>query len=598
MRSRRAAAVTATVAATIGVAAGAVACSSTPPEPPGAEPPRTEAEAEAGSGPASTCDPDLDAAFEAWAGAGFSGSIAVTTGGEPDCLAAYGLADRDRDTPNTPDTVFGLGSVSKAFAAAAVFRLVDAGELALDDRAGDVLADLTGAAADATVGQLLLHTGGITGSHGRDHHPLDRDAAVAAIGRLEPAFPPGTDFLYSNAGYTLLALIVEQASGRPYRELMTSEVLPLPAGRTAGGFWDGEPAAPGPRAVGYLDGGEPTAEMGGFAGPHWALSGNGDLAMTMADLAAWTHALFTGGIVSPASASTIQRPGFDHGDGAGEAPGWVAFDATVLGEPLLTAAGGGGDVGHDVVVVWRPEHEQVVAIASNTAEVTAEQLLDAVGPALLAGEPLPAPSPIEDVDPDAAALAGSYELDGGGTLTVADDPDAGRLVVVARGPEAVGALRPIPEDEIAPGDVRRHEEAVLALLDGRTPQGREERAAIEAAVGPIDGRELAGSVVDGGELRTYVAITSGGARALAWYSLDGEGGVSAAEIGTDPPSLVLGAVPGSDDTYGPDDPTGTGPQATLTFTDDRMTLRSPSATTVTATRSGGSGVVGGGRGAG
>ena len=309
--------------------------------------------------PAPVCDAELDRAFRAWADAGFSGSVAVTTGGEPDCVAAYGLADRDADRPNTVDTVFAIGSVSKAFTAAAVLDLVDAGRLTLSDRAGDLVPGLTGPAAGVTVEQLLLHTSGLTGSHGQDHEPLSRATAVAAIGRLGLAFEPGSDFLYSNAGYTLLALVVEAVSGRPYRDQLAAEILPLPGGDVAGGFWDGEPAAPGPRAVGYGDAG-PTDEMGDFGGPHWALAGNGDLAMTMGELADWTHALFTGRIVGPGAVGLLDRLRFDQGDGTAEAPGWVAVNAQAYGEPILTTAGGGGDVGHDTVVAWLPESERVV----------------------------------------------------------------------------------------------------------------------------------------------------------------------------------------------------------------------------------------------
>jgi CubicO group peptidase (beta-lactamase class C family) len=516
------------------------------------------------------CDPELDAAFRAWEEAGFSGSVALSTGGEIDCLAAYGTADEAAGTPNTVDTVFGIGSVSKAFTAAAIFRLADDGELSLDDRAGDLVPGLAGPAADATVEQLLLHISGLTGSHGTDHEPLERDAAVAAIGGLEQAFEPGSDFLYSNAGYTLLALIVEETSGMDHRDYMASRILPLPDGDVAGGFWDGEPAAPGPRAVGYLDDG-PTDQMGDFAGPHWALSGNGDLAMTTEQLAAWTHALFTGQVVSQESADVIASPGFDHGDGAAETPGWVAYDASLLGEPFLGTAGGGGDVGHEAVVVWFPESERVIAMASNTPDVTAEQLLDAVGPALAAGDPVPTPEVVGDVDPaDVADMVGTYDLGTGGSFDVSARDD--RLAIAAHGADAVTALFPLPED-VTDEDVSRHEQAVMALLRGETPQGQEERAAVEDAVGPVDDIELAGSIVRQGELRTYVTVTSASEPTTLWYALDDQGGISAVEIGTEPPTLLLGT---SDDSgYRPDDPTGAGPDVTVELGDGRMTITGP-----------------------
>jgi hypothetical protein len=97
---------------------------------------------------------------------------------------------------------------------------------------------------------------------------------------------------------------------------------------------------------------------------------------------------------------------------------------------------------------------------------------------------------------------------------------------------------------------------------------------------------VAGTVVDDGELRTYVTITSDGHETLVWYALDDEGGVSAAELDADPPSVVLGATPDADDTYRPDDPIGAGAAITVTFTaDGHLTLHTPSAATTTATRS-------------
>ena len=89
------------------------------------------------------CDPGVDRAFEAWGdrGAGFS---VVDVGGERECVEAYGLADLDTGRPNTTDTVYSIGSITKAITAAAIFDLVDAGVIALDDTAGQHIDDLSG----------------------------------------------------------------------------------------------------------------------------------------------------------------------------------------------------------------------------------------------------------------------------------------------------------------------------------------------------------------------------------------------------------------------------------------------------------------------
>ncbi|WP_162605938.1 serine hydrolase domain-containing protein [Jiangella aurantiaca] len=522
------------------------------------------------AGPKPRCDPELDAALAAWADAGFSGSVALAAGGEPVCEAGYGAADRASGRPNTADTVFAIGSVTKTFTAAAIFDLADQGLLAPDDRVGDLLPELGGPVRDATLLQLMLHTSGLNGAAGADHEPLSRDDALAAIGATEPAFAPGTGYLYTNAGYTLLALVVEEIAGTSYREHATTRIL---SGLPSAGFWDGSPGAVGERAIGYLDDGS-TGESGDFAGPHWALDGNGGLAMSMPDLAAWTHALFTGGVVSAESTAAIAAPVVDLGDGAAETPGWVARDASAYGEPFLAAAGGGGDVGHDTMVVWIPSGERVIAVASNGGDVSGEELMAAIGPALVAGDPIPAPdAPGGTFDPEAAAaIVGDYRLDTGGTYRVTHDDG---LRLAALGADAVEALFP-PRDEAAADAVRTHERAVADLLAGETATGREELAALEDEFGPIDGAEPAGTVLAEGELRTYVTLATGDGPLLSWYALDDKGGVAAVEVGAEPPALTL--VPDGDG-FRPADPAGTGPDVTVTFTGDDLTVAGPDGAT-------------------
>jgi CubicO group peptidase (beta-lactamase class C family) len=104
------------------------------------------------------------------------------------------------------------GSVSKDFTAAAILQLVADGTLSLDDRVGDYVADLDGPVASASIESLLLHASGLVRSHGQDHTPLARDDAVAAIGGLDVDRSAQGPFLYSDAGYTLLALAVAASS--------------------------------------------------------------------------------------------------------------------------------------------------------------------------------------------------------------------------------------------------------------------------------------------------------------------------------------------------------------------------------------------------
>lgn len=241
-------------------------------------------------------------------------------------------------------------------------------------------------------------------------------------------------------------------------------------------------------------------------------------------------------------------------------------------------AGGGGDNGHESVTAWLPESERVITLASNTADVIAEDLLAELAPALIAGDPLPVPDEAAPVDPEEAAAAeGTYELDGGDRLEVAAHDDG--LAVTALGPDATRALFP-PADEADAERRAHHEDQLRALLAGETSTGREEVATLEEDLGPIESVEILGTV-DDGELHTYARIKTATGETLAWYALDEAGAISAVEITNTPPTLLV--TPTGSATYRPATPTAGAPPVTLTFTPDEFTLTAPT-TTVTARR--------------
>lgn len=534
------------------------------------------------SGPATpagdACPAGMDDALEAWGGAGFSGVVTVL-GPDGECSRGVGERDREASEPMTPDAVFAIGSVSKSVTAAGVLRLVADGRLTLDTRAGDVVDGLTGPVAGATVEQLLSHTSGILGDAGPDHQPLERDEAVAAISALPQTFAPGSDFGYTNAGYTLLALVIDTITG-DYRDFVVDEVLPAGGEPTRSGFWDGEPAAQGPRAVGYLETGRSDV-LGGFEGPHWSTSGNGDLAMTVPELAGWSLDLFEGTWLPAAEKAELTSPRWDHGDGLSETPGWVRYDESVHGAAGFASAGGGGDTGHNAIVAVVPDRDTAVAIASNGPEVTAEQLMEQLIPALISGGTLPRPAGTSAgaADPaDLAAAVGTYELDDGSTIEVAED--AGGLRVTAHGPAAIDATFGLPEP-FTTDDVEAHEAAVVDLLTGDDPVGADEREGVRGAVGEIVEVDVRGSIVDGNELRTYVTVVGSDASLEIWYSLADSGGIAAAQGPTDPPSAPF--VAGSDGGFVSSDPTGRRADVTLRFEDGTVTVDNGS-TTVTARR--------------
>jgi len=162
-------------------------------------------------------------------------ALAVAQHGNIVCEEAFGSANREKQIPATPETVFAAGSVAKALTAAAVFRLADQGMIRLDDapQRYDVHVR-TFHGTGITIRQLLSMTAGIQhgwfydyGSDVQGNEVLNR----YAIG----AFRPGQYFLYSNFSYGILGEVVERVAGRPFREFMRDGLL-RPLHMTASGF--------------------------------------------------------------------------------------------------------------------------------------------------------------------------------------------------------------------------------------------------------------------------------------------------------------------------------------------------------------------------
>src|SRR5258706_7828467 len=162
----------------------------------------------------------------------FAGVVLVPQDGRPLLRKAYGFADHEQHTPNTPSTAFMIMSVSKQFTAALLARQVVKGRLSFNDRVGLYLDDWPSAWRDVTIGNLLAHSSGLhidtTYAWLVKHHP----EYWAEPGVTPPSYqprpletPPGTTYKYANVGYTLLSMIAAKAGGLPFDELMRREVL-------------------------------------------------------------------------------------------------------------------------------------------------------------------------------------------------------------------------------------------------------------------------------------------------------------------------------------------------------------------------------------
>jgi hypothetical protein len=230
----------------------------------------------------------------------------------------------------------------------------------------------------------------------------------------------------------------------------------------------------------------------------------------------------------------------DLGDGFEEAPGWVAIEPEVLGDPAFASAGGGGDIGHNAVLLWSPPRELILAIVSNAAIIDAEDLFRAILPALLANEPFPTPLETVPLPADAIEpLVGTYTLESGGDLNIAAE-DSGIAVTAVGGP-AMRVLFPL-FDEVEPESIEEHERAAAAFFAGATAEGRREIEGLEADLGSLTDVRIEATMVAAGEVRSYLTLAFENTTLLAWLALSERGTLMALEVDTDWPTLHLSAI--------------------------------------------------------
>jgi D-alanyl-D-alanine carboxypeptidase len=186
----------------------------------------------------------------------FSGSVIVSQNGKTIFSQAYGVADRAKNTPNTLDTRFRIGSMNKMFTATAVLQLAQAGKLSLNDPIGKYINDypVPEVARIVTVHHLLTHTGGTGDIFGPDFfkHRMElrtHDDYLRLFGKRTSMAAPGP-YAYSNFGMILAGVIVERVSGQSYYEYVEEHIF-KPAGMTSTGSEPEHKDVSG-RATGYM----------------------------------------------------------------------------------------------------------------------------------------------------------------------------------------------------------------------------------------------------------------------------------------------------------------------------------------------------------
>lgn len=329
-----------------------------------------------GTAQTSELSAQLDSLLRSYESQGFSGTVLVSVDGKVILERGYGMADRARGISVTPRTLFDFASLAKTFTGAAVLRLEADGILQTSDRLEAYLGAFPLAKSAATIHHLATHRAGL--AH-RTESFIDGDTRERFISSMKKApieSSPGAAYRYSNAGTSLLAAVVEIASGVSYETYVRTHFFrPLNLENT--GFLGDFTANDGRLARGYRDeGDEPAPPAYGWT---WQTKGAGGLISTVGDIHRWYGALRSGALLPPAQ----QRKLFDPTET--EAYGWHV-DTTATGRRRIHK--GGGLVYMQSQVLAYPDVGYVIVWAHNNMERNWRRPLnDGISAILLGEEP-------------------------------------------------------------------------------------------------------------------------------------------------------------------------------------------------------------------
>ena len=187
----------------------------------------------------------------------FSGVVVIAHDGAIELEKAAGMADREHAVANGTATRFNIGSISKAFTQVLIAQLAAEGKLTLEDKLIRRLPDYPdrAIAEQVTLQQLLAHRSGL-GDIFNERFTPEAAAGLRTLADYLPLFTgkalefePGTAQRYSNAGYVVLGLVIERATGKPFADAVRERIF-VPAAMTASG-WLARDALPADAAIGY-----------------------------------------------------------------------------------------------------------------------------------------------------------------------------------------------------------------------------------------------------------------------------------------------------------------------------------------------------------
>lgn len=353
----------------------------------------------------------IDPLFAAWDHTDTPGcALGIVRDGELIYARGYGMANLEHGVPITPASIFHIASISKQFTALSIAMLHLEGALSLDDDIRRFVPEIPDYGRTITIRHLVHHTSGLRDQWDllrlagwRDDDPItEGDVLEIAARQTALNFPPGEEWLYSNTGYTLLAVIVHRASGATLRQFAEERIF-RPLGMTRTHVHDDHTEIVPGRTHAY------EARPGGglkISIPVFDLGGTTSLFTTVEDLARWSENFVHMRVGGPEAFALTLTPGVLNSGEVTDYAFGLRLRTRKDGTRIIEH--GGADAGYRAHFLMAPDQRLAVIILANVPSVMpgvrAEQVLD-----ILLGVDSPSIADVVPVAEDQLApLAGVY----------------------------------------------------------------------------------------------------------------------------------------------------------------------------------------------
>jgi CubicO group peptidase (beta-lactamase class C family) len=295
----------------------------------------------------------VDSVLSTFEAEGFSGTVLVARKGVVLLLKGYGHADHELRIRNTPATHFEMNSLTKTFTAAAILQLQARSKLKASENLERLLGEWPAPKDRATIHHLATHTSGLIPEGAALTTDGGRDGYVRSVKNVAAESMPGEKYRYTNAGYSVLAAVIEAASGMSFEAYLRKHLFE-PAGMRTAYFRDERPDSATPIAKGYapVNGQRRQVDPGPYV---WGTRGAGGIYATVGDMYRWFSSLRAGRIIDSDALKVMFHPWPNEGYG------WHV-EAGPYGQQIHK---GGGSQSFANQIYYYPDHDILIIWASN-----------------------------------------------------------------------------------------------------------------------------------------------------------------------------------------------------------------------------------------